>query len=549
MVPFRLPFPSQSLTIGQRLDGPPHLRNREMSTILFGLALALVAADPKATTAEPGGSAPANLGAPTAAPSASSGAAPAKIDKQADNTPLALRPYRIKIWLAIDSNPRYPSALQADVRRVLAMLIDLYFARAWIVEIDAPPALASFAQPPARADLDKLCPDSDKVLWLHVGTDPGGKPGRGATVITALEYDFDFAQWGPIARRKVAASDQLPQQIFEVAYRQFRPVASVVGNEQGGAQLIVQGQALTPPDSPVPLVQPGLPFKLYRDLLNRKTKKTERHPIPHSYLIFRENNKDRITSRCDLASGLRFPMTRRSRGKSPFIAIASGLREEASTTVYFVSGKERRPVVGFEVAVQPQDRTASTVIGNTDHRGRIEVRPVQLASETEAPPGVRVLNVILRAGEQVLVSFPIVPGDTLRDPIPVYVDSLYTSVNGQLFALQEEMVDNYARFVILNKRMRIYEEKSETEKLKDVAKQINSLAQIKVFEEKLKQLRDETEEKNAALKRKELPANIRRLFIQTENLMKDPKIQGGQVEVKVEVEKVKVPNETPKPKS
>ncbi|MFO0948032.1 MAG: hypothetical protein U1D30_19270 [Planctomycetota bacterium] len=230
---------------------------------------------------------------------------------------------------------------------------------------------------------------------------------------------------------------------------------------------------------------------------------------------------------------------------SRIIAIACSNRDEESTLVKFVTGKEERPVVGYQVTVKPQDQSADVTLGNTDHDGAIAIRPVYLSNERPdafRPP--RVLEVSLRSGRLVLSRFPLIPGEKNQVVVRVRIDPLLTDVSGQILALQDEVVDVVARRTLLQRQLTRLAEKQDAAGAKAIGDTINRLPDKAHFEARLKEIKSRTEAKSKAENRPSMGSNINRLFLQTENLVTNY-FQGDKVTIEVEL----APGEPEKAKS
>lgn len=447
------------------------------------------------------------------------------------------KPYRIALWLDFEDHPRFLENYRAAIRSEIATLSRRLMGEAWQLELGESPQGLSIDNPPPPEQLDAYRAKFDKILWLviNAGHDRFDY-GRSSVPIRAREYDFQFAEWSPLVTQDVSAGPTLARSLFEMAYRQFRPIAVFTGRATSKSiEATLRGQSLMPQGGPMPLVTPGTPFRIIRELTD-KDDKIIRTEIPWSYLIYRGPDTYGQQSRFDIVSGLRNPLAQRSRRRSRVLGIACSHFPDATTTIQFVAGKENRPIVGFEVVARPQDQSAEINVGNTDYEGRIRLRPIQLSTERAMPAHARVLEVSLLAGRSILARFPIVPGVQKELTVRARLDPLLTDLSGQILALQDEVVDVVARRSLLQRQLEKHAEKQEIDQAKKIAETINKLPDKTRFEEKLEAIKSSTEERARIANRTNLGPAIDRMFMQTD-LLVQRYFQTDKVEVQLAEEK------------
>lgn len=435
--------------------------------------------------------------------------------------PLANRPYHVKIFLGFEDHPRLPAHFQSSVRHELETLTGRLMGNAWNTDFHVMPSEFRSSPVPPVEFLASHTTGVDKVFWLmvHAGSEPG-TAGRSPIQVTAREYDVEFGEWGPVGRRQCPSSQELARTIFELAYRQFRPIAIFPGRTSGNkVEATMQGLALQPKGATVALASMGTPFRVFREFYSQG-ERISRDEIPWTYLVYRGTDDYGLLARFEVVSGLRGPLSARTRRKSRIIAIACGNRDDAFTSVRFVAGKEDRPIVGYQVTVKPQDQSAEVTLGNTDHDGRISIRPVFLSNERPDPlRHPRVLEVSLLSGRLVLSRFPLVPGEKTELTVRARIDPLLTDVNGRILALQDEVVDVVARRTLLQKQLTRLAEKQDAQGAKAIGEKINRLPDKAHFEAKIEEIKASAEAKGKQENRPNLGSNINRLFLQTENLV------------------------------
>lgn len=322
----------------------------------------------------------------------------------------------------------------------------------------------------------------------------------------------------------------------------------------GKVPVTLFGLALQPRNSDYPLAEPGTPIRVYRDFLSRDKKKT-RTEIPWTFLIYRQPEAGGLLARCDVMSALRNPLTMRTRRRVQMPAIGAGATELTATDLRFVAGPDAVPVTGYEIAIRAQDSKATVNLGNTDHRGRITVDRSVLGAFGGPTDAVRTVQVLLVAGQTVIASFPMVPGEKDFRQISVRIDPLVAEVNGRVMALQDSVVDTVARRAILQRRLDLYQKKNNIDMAKKVAKDINSLPDRASYEKKIADIRTWAEARAKAAKRP-LGSPVNKLLLQTEKnviannfdkekvevteqITVEKKVRGGDEETKPEAAKPK----------
>lgn len=433
--------------------------------------------------------------------------------------PPAEVPYQVHGWLELPADPRIPVWRRGDLRYELARTIDRLVGRAWVFQYGEPPPAADPARPPSAEEMKTLAKGADKVLWVRIRPKESPRAEAPHFQATLREYDALLEEWGPLRQADVDAGPELCRDLFDLMLEQFRPVAFLSSAESAQkCRGAVKGLALVPRADAPALVAGGRPFRVYREFFS-KGARTARVEVPWTYVVFRAPTEYGYLGEFDVLSGLRNPLTGRTRQRSRLVAIAVGPFGDAITELQYVTGPEKRPVVGYAVTVRPQEQSTSVSLGNTDHRGQIAIRPVRLASD---PVGVfrdRVLFVNLLAGKYVAASFPLVPGEQPRMSVRVQVDPILTDASGRVLALQEEVVDVVARRIILQRRLEKAAQANDIAAAKRLEGEINALPDKAAFEKRLAEIKNRAEEQRKAADRKTLSVAVGRLFLQTESLL------------------------------
>jgi len=479
---------------------------------------------------------------------------------------IAYEPYRVQTWLTFADHPRIGPALKRAVEADLVSNADRVYGGAWKLSFAEAPTGAAVTprasvdtMPDEKGVLAPRAKDYDKILWVEVGV----AERRGAVPplqIAVREYDFEFKTWGPLVVREVRPDEEPGDAAFRLVQRQFRPMLAVVGNDEEKRRInvVVKGYALQPAGGGESMVSVGQPFKVEFDNVIRG-KYLGREPLKFTYLIFRTAEPDRSACSCSIMSALGNPITGARLRRGKMLGLAVSTSESASTEVQFVTrqasvlpGGESgvRPVVGYEVYLRPQDQPNPIVVGNTDRRGKITLRPRDLDPDAREDALPRACEVNLRIGRFPVGSFPLVPGDEPRRQVPVNPDPLLPEASGKLQAMQEELIDALAKQAILDRKYDVKQKEFTTfmkdnpdvsaEKLdrlielQDLAAKISALPKNEYFQTKLAAMKKSLEEQNLKeFNKKSLGRHIAKTFEGIEKLLKDKEI-GRTVRVNVD---------------
>ncbi len=464
---------------------------------------------------------------------------------------LPLQPYRIRFWLTPEAHPRISPAVVADVREGLANGFSRAYAGAAELSFGVAPAGAAESPGAPNSDMPDaaLFPQDaaavDKIMWIGLET---GEFAAGAPKLVAIarEYDVEFKSWGPARRKAVVNVADFADAAANAALRQFRARLAVTDLADGKKyRVAVQGMALQAADSPTPLLPPGTPVRLRRDLV-KKDKLVGVQDIPVTYFIYRTAEPDRMAAVGNYMSSLRAPVEPAMLRRGRVLGLAMAVSEDAQTEIQFVEmqkaiavGAEagKRPLVAYEVQIRPQDQAQPIALGSTDRRGRANVTAAMLAGrDGEIRP--RACEVRLLVGSVAIKSFPLVPGDGVRREVVCAPDPYLPEFNAKIGALQNDIVASLAAYAYKSKLL--YKRKEECDKyqsefdendikgLKYIHKllqEINALPKNDVFSKRLDALEAEAKSKlNKELGQKQLSKPVANLIEGMRKLLKEKNI-------------------------
>jgi hypothetical protein len=434
---------------------------RSPRIVTFALALislsAALASDPPKKKAEPPPAAPEGETKKEEPPKRKLGLRLTEVDP----VQLALRPYRVTLWLSFQPADRFSTEFRDTLKARIQVIVDRHLGAAWKLTITEPPAGMIPGDEVTPAQLEELEKTSDKLLWVGVGgSREEWNPALPECPLRVREYDFDWKEWGHALRRTVVTGPSFADQIFEGMHRQFRVRGEVGATDKDGRfDVYFMGMSLQPRDSLYPLAQVGQPLKCMREFVGRSKDGKEffqRSPIAWTYLVYKSSSASGVASRCDVESATNSHVQGRSRKRMKILTLATGNGGNTPTMVEFVNGANRAPVTGMEVALRPQGVKALLPIGNTDHRGQIlieqpggaEVGGNALVETTDQP---RLVRALLMSGPNILASLPLIPGERPRMRAQVKIDTLQSEVGGKIAVVQNEMIDIVARRAVTKK--------------------------------------------------------------------------------------------------
>ena len=509
---------------------------------------------------------------------AQDGPPPAAETPAGEAVPLPLRPYRIRVWLEYPRESQLSQSLKVRIVEGVRNLSQRYCGGGWELGFEPVPAQWAGGTLPSKDWLAENRDGFDKILWVTVGSAAriGERPSARLPV-AVREYDHEFADWGMPGTAEQWSGPEVPEAVFDLMRRQFRPLADVVDvkvDPQTDAivdvVLSVRGLALQPADSAKPFVPAGTPFKLYKDVTKtvpakfldkvvatgevlqveegvRRSRRrdeadeelkkvydvTKRFQTPYTYLVLKGVSRYGFVADSELVSAQRSPISKRERRRSRVHCIAAVQRQGGTTRLEFVdaSRPDRPPVTGYVVALRPQGMDSPLTVGATDYRGSITLDNAPLASEVVADPNAaRVLEVYLLAGRAVLARFPLVVGDEDVIRLPVRVDELVTEVSGLVQSIWHDAADVVAHRRILEQRLAFWEEQQEQTEDQEkidyirgevvkVAQQINAMPDKKEFDARVEEVKQYIDRRREEQDRKRQGRAIRVLLAQTENLL------------------------------
>ena len=339
-----------------------------------------------------------------------------------------LTPYRIQLLLAIqrqaDLDPRLVTDLGADV----VARADAVLGAAWdLTVVASPPALgrAQIADVEAvtTESLPKQSLEFDKVILLAVRSDADGYR------VIARELDVRTQMWSTTVRLPVLQAAKLRDAAFQAVLEAFAPLARIESVDKKHVVLRLRAAALPFRDKGLALVAKG-------DIFGPVIRYNDRHGNPRriTAIPWTFVTVEKITPRqleCKLYTGMRSPLSARRRGRFEQLALAVTPSAKPTRLVLQSQTDPERLLGGYAVYSHPPDSKTTRLLGLTDRRGSLMIRP-------EGHP-LQVL--VIKNGSEPLARLPIVPGSAAEIIAPIPDDDRRLEAEGFIAALQEELID------------------------------------------------------------------------------------------------------------
>lgn len=390
-------------------------------------------------------------------------------------------PYRVRVWLALESVPQLPADLVAPWGARLQSRSEAVLGAVWQVETEpAPLALREdlltrldLLTPERVASVAKEAIRNDKLYLAAIRTAPGGYE------IAVRELDGRTRQAGPIVRRTAAGLDGLPSALWDALYESFTPIVRIerVEDKQIIARLRAGG-LIVDPASPA-LIEPG---KVLSPLLRRNDRSGEPTKNGISTLAWTllavESRTDSLLM-CKVYSGFRSAIPTRGGVRLERLAMLTRPRFEGTRLIVESRGEKSRPLAGYDLySVPPEDPKAEPeLIGSTDSFGSLEL--------LRGDGSIRLLYI--KSGRQLLARLPLVPGQAQELTVKLADDDSRLQAEGFVVALQGRALDLVARREILAARFRA---RVKERKFADAQKLLDSFRTLETQQDLRKSLDD-----------------------------------------------------------
>jgi hypothetical protein len=355
-------------------------------------------------------------------------------------------PYQVRVWIAVEPHPQFPSALQDEIAHELSARAQAVCGAVWELAVESSPPAALPALPAGlnlpAVQLQKLAPEalkSDKLLVVRIA------PGSLGWEIEAREFDCHGWQWGPLVRRSASSHVELPLAIWDAVVEAFVPLARIETVEGTTVALRLRAGGLVVRANSPALVDKG---SILQPIIRRNDRSGL--PLPNNgiqplawTLLAVESRADALLQ-CKLHSGYRAALSSRASPRSERLALAVKPHYPATTLELRSRTAPQRLLTGYEIYAKRPDKEEALHLGSSDWRGQILL-----------PRGDGSLELLLiRNGAQLLARLPIVAGQDEHLVADLMDDDGRLQAEGAVAALHSRVLDLVARREILASRFR-----------------------------------------------------------------------------------------------
>lgn len=419
-----------------------------------------------------------------------------------------ITPYRIRVLLALAPEPELTDHLRSQIEARVIERAERAIGAAWDVSVEAPPAelhirlLGSLTQL-SVADLPEALVESedDKLIIVAVGVTDGGFQ------VEARDFDLRARTTGSPVVRDVGQRELLADEVFQAMLTAFAPLTRVEKVEDKIVTLRLRAASLPPTDPNVVFAAPGDIYRAVRRFNDREGKLKKLMPIDWTFLVVEAVNEAELT--CQMYTGLRSPLTGRSRGHDERLAIlvrpTGGSTElELHSRPVDQDAKTARPLAGYAVYTHPVDSPKTDLVGRTDGDGKLTI-----------PADVNPLRILLvKHGGEPLARLPMMPGLEPRIEVEIADDDDRLLAEGIIVGFQERFVDDYARRQVLMTQIRARLEENKVDEAKAL---LEELRKFRRQEDYINDIRIQKE--RAVSPDKRIQKKIDKLFDDTEQVI------------------------------
>jgi hypothetical protein len=269
----------------------------------------------------------------------------------------------------------------------------------------------------------------------------------GGFQVLARDYDLHARLTGSPVVRDVRQRELLPDETFQAVVSAFAPLARVEKVDDKQITLRQQASSLPTIDPSIVFAAAGDVYRAVRRYNDRDGKLKKLMPIEWTFVVVEQVNGAELT--CQMHSGLRSPLTGRSRGHDERLAVlvrpTGGSTElELHSRVLEADPRTARPLAGYAVYAHPIDSPRTELVGRTNGDGKVTI-------PADASP-LRIL--LVKHGGEPLARLPMMPGLEPRMQVEIPDDDDRLLAEGIITGFQEHFVDVIARRQVLMTQIR-----------------------------------------------------------------------------------------------
>ncbi len=378
-----------------------------------------------------------------------------------------LTPYRVHLQVTVDPVLNAGGRFQQRLARRLVDRCDAVIGATWNVELlksddAARRRVANWLDVPAHVPLTESIPEGadeqfDKLFIIQLNKDPFGYR------IACREFDARTRTWSSTINTVARQPTRLVETTFEAMLSTFAPLAKIEEAEKKTATLRLRGAALPRPDGSWSLLQPGDLLRPLMRFNQRDGAPRKILPIEWTYLVV--ESIDASIAQCHIHSGLRNPLSARTRGRIERLALLVRPPSGATNLQLVTRGDRGSPLEGYEVFAHPLDSKKTTSLGQSDASGYVTV-----------PASDRPLRILLvKHGGDFLARLPLVPGLSATVVAEIPNDDERLQVVGIITGMQENLVDLVVRREMLMLQLRAAIETQDFERADHVVSRLHGV--------------------------------------------------------------------------
>lgn len=414
-----------------------------------------------------------------------------------------LTPYRVQILWACQSAPQLTPLVQEDLAAGLQTRLDALAAPAWESTVAAAPhslrlAMIGRLQPVTESLLPKESLEFDKVMLLAVLRSPSGY------VVQARELDVRTRTWNTPSRVSVAQPARLRDAAVRAVCQAFAPLARVETVERKAVGMRWRAAGLTPRDKSLVWVRAGTVFQPVLRRNDREGHLLGVLAVPWTFLVV--DQVVRAELKCTMHTGLPGPLSTRRRGRIEQLAVALIPPEKPTRLLLESRTEPRQALPGYDVFEQAADGKSLRLVGRSDRRGTIAIRP--------AKQPVRVL--VVKHGGEMLARLPVVPGWPAELTAAIPNDDQRLAAEQAITEFQEMLVDLVTRRELLLARARVAIKAARFDQVETLINDLHMLESREELDRRLNQLQSRIVSNDAAVQRK-----IDALFADTRKILEE----------------------------
>jgi len=425
-------------------------------------------------------------------------------DAQAQPVPIDRKSYKIRAWVVVDPRARLDAQGRETLIARWRALVRRFVGAPWELEVaegDGPLANDTLDQLGAKAVMP-LASGFDKAWMIVV------EPATHGYSFSGREFDVLTVRLGPTCRRPAPYPADAPRALLSLSLDLFAPTAEIGAMVGGGVRITVRGASLPASSETGRVVSVGSVFRPIRIFQRPDGSVISIEEIRRSFL--RVTEREGSSSRCDIISGLRDPLSRRAARKNVLVAL--GVKPASiPTRLRYVMDKDKKPAAGFKLIARSVPEALTRDLGMTDREGRISV-----------PPGIDSLVIfrLMAADVEPLDEFPAMPGETLEErTILINPKPQTVALETQLNALRDDLVDLVATRKRLEARLQAREKGQQWDEIEELLKEYRALTPRDEYTARLTKLKDDAAQKQAETKTAILTKTAMALVTDTQALI------------------------------